>query len=443
MGFKETFTADLNIDFYKEFYGVTGDEKQVREHFNTIGVEKHLIPNIDVYANILSQVLNFNINVYSSNMSLRFNNTLIKNNNKHTRIIQFVNHFYGTKDVEGQVKTANIYRLKNSSELYKYNHKWEDLYSKINSAFKFDIDYYLFMNKKTQDDVFQQWLTKDVFNGKHPNLKSYTQNDNLIVNLMRLITDNGIDLNYISSQYKSKINDAKINTLNDIEKPLFLFLNYGKKYGFFWNESERNTYINTNLNKFKEVNEKLKSQFYYNDKILQQIKQSNDLEFSENSKKMKSSLLSFKTLLVVVNKLTTKLDLIQKITNKTYISNFLKVNNIQEKNKGLFEILNFVINNFTKINDNAELNSMDLKIFAISFFYNAKKHEKLNLSKTEYISLIKTQTLDFLEKLFNEKNIEFLKESVVKDIEFIIEHKKIIKLVKVATQVSLLLSNVI
>jgi len=102
-------------------------------------------------------------------------------------------------------------------------------------------------------------LKKDIYRNKHPNLKSFNKKENLVSELINFLHNNNIDLNYITTEYSEKFKERDTNkNLSDLEKPLSIFFNFAKKFGFFWNKLERETYINSHLEKFNEVNDFLK-----------------------------------------------------------------------------------------------------------------------------------------------------------------------------------------
>lgn len=438
-----TKNVRFNEAFYKKFYSLSCNDKDLRDHYNTIGVSKHLIPNEEACSDILYKMLNFNTEVYISNISATLNCTIVKNNNNNDYSnLKWIKHFYGGVfgGEKGQLETINIYRFINTQELYNNKSKWDDLLLRIYKHFNFDPNYYMFMNIIDADKTpFEQWITQDIFKNKHPNLKSFNENVNLLSEMFICLHSQSIDLNYIMNEYGSNEIVKKFignnSNLTNLEIPLFIFLNLAKKYGFFWNKLERETYITEHLTKYNELIDKLKSMTPICEIELIKLSDMYKQKTLQLTTKKSPVELTFPSIKVSIDKLVANISLLKKITEQKYISNFKKINELTDENV-LSKLLTVVLKNALQVADIKEYNSMQLKTFVLSFFYNAKLQLKQTMPKEEFISTIKNMTTDFLTEFFKENELTQELESLLKDLDFLIENKKIIKFTKLSVMLA-------
>lgn len=435
----------LDVSFYRDFYDIKGSEAEICEHYNTVGFSKKLLPNLNKYAELLSHVLCFNQNVYVANVAHDFYKGTIKDGNRTDDLVYFLRHFYGnitaSEQSGGQLTTSSLPRFINGNELVKENSKWDKLYSEIYSQFKFDPNFYIFFYKLGNEvDPFQEWLTNGIFVGNHPNHLSFEQNVNCINKISAYLNNKGIDLNYIIKLYGNtiktqKICEDKLSKLSDVEKPLLLFFNVCRKYHCFWNEDERVEYIKKHQLAFQSVVTKLKSGKIYTDEELKKF----ELTFEKNMTMSVKSFIPFKVELQKFNidTLDKQYGLIKRITNKSFINVFNKIHNLEEQTeeKRLSELLLLLIDNIVKIVEITDLNTMSLKSFVLSFFYNANLDKKKSMSKEEFIEKNRTMSFNLLKRLFNRKKIVVDDNVLLNDLKHLIEQKQFIKFTRIATQV--------
>lgn len=434
--------TSLNVDFYKTFYSLEGDEKVIREHFNTHGKVRHLIPNEEVLSEVLARVLNFQDEVYMSNQSIHLNGSLIKDNHHCHDKGYYISHLYGKHQVsKGQLEHSHLVRVINSQELFNYKHKWNVLHAKLFKHFKFDMDYYTFFHKIDCSNVFEHWLAKDIFDKKHPNLKSFQKDVNLMTEMVNVLHKLGVDLNYISSEYHAELVSKQIAipaTLTGLEIPVYILFNHAKQYGFFWSKEERDEYIKAHIEPFNKANEYLKSQQHYDEKTLNEIADKYEQEFRVMVKQHEDHQFEAQPIKMELKSIVGSIRFLKKVTNKWYIENFKKLNNVPD-DEVLQTLLQTVLHNVVKVKDATEFLSMDLKEFVISFFYNTLLHLKQGKTKEEYLELVKQNMHAFLVGFFQKVALEYDAGSLMKDIEFLIENKKIIKFTKLTVQLISLL----
>ena len=437
----------LDVDFYKSFYNIEGDKQTIRDHYSTIGVSKKLIPNLDCLAKILSIVLDFELDVFGTNQGLNLGGGLLCDNHvaKFTSgdLVHFMNIFYG--DIvsnivlpSGQVN-FNVIRLINATEVMNYETKWTKLVQELGSKFKFDEEFYLFFYKdiKQPTNPLFDWLSDGIFLGRHPNMNSYTSNDNCLSQLTSLLKN--VDLNFIVKTYLAQIKQTNLiseeymKKLSEVELPVYIFFNICKKKRLFWSENEKNEYIEKHSKKFADTIKFLKEMNHYEidelEKITADIFKSHKTQV-KSIEQVKSSKINYE--------LSNYKSLIKKIISSDYIKTFSKINKLDSSNQVeiLDQLLSTLLENVFHLSSN--LNIMELKEFVLSFFYNSMLSTK-NEDKEVYMENIKKLSIEFLNKFYTGKKLNVTLDSLDKDLDLLIKNKKFIKSTRIMTKLLLLL----
>ena len=452
---KQSFFENLSLDteFYKAFYKIDGDIQQIRDHYSTVGISKNLMPNFQCYAKILNVVLNFDLDVYVTNGAGDLGENLICDNNKdyHDRAdaVYFLNHFYG--DImanepasNGQIN-INISRFINGVDVMSYNSKWDSLINELSKHFNFDAGFYLFFYKDISNatNPFLDWLTDGIFKGRHPNMDSYTNQTNILSELSSFLHTKNVDLNFVMKTYCDRIKQLNIlngkdASLSEVELPLYIFFNVCRKKRLYWSAIEQADYIKNHSDNFKEAVAYLKAQNCYDISALEKIMMANEKTHTlsiRNIVNVKTSIISH-----IIDKLDNNISLIKKIVDPTYINAYKKINTLDSltNDELLKNLLNTVVNNVVEC-DKKTMNVMQLKSFALSFFYNSLLSEKDGMSKEEYMTKVKGHVIDFLTKLFASQQINFDLAVLEKDIDCLIKNKQFIKTTKLLVKLGMLL----
>ena len=436
----------VDVDFYKSFYKISGDEQTIRDHYATIGVSKHLIPNIECYTTILSIVLNFDLDVYVTNGSMNLGNTMICDNHgvAHTdkKMCHFMDHFYGNimenaPTSNGQIN-LNVMRFLNSIDLMDYNNKWDLLINELMKYFNFDEDFYLFFYKDIVDskNPFLDWLMDGIFKNRYPNMKSYNAKSNVIGELSSLLCQKNVDLNYIMKSYNDAIQSQKLLSdfalnLSEVELPLFVFFNTCRKKRLFWCENDRLKYVEIHSTKYSDTVKYLKDMNFYELSKLEKMMAANEKAHLDRIKK--TSKRSSSNIVYDVEIIDTSLQLLTKIVNANYINTFKIINKLDLPAEDLLhKLLATLVNNIMDADKN--INIMSFKSFVLSFFYNGMLSLKSTMSKEEYLTKVKTHAVKFLTNLFANNNISVNADVLLTDLECLIQNKKFIKLTRIATK---------
>jgi len=173
---------------------------------------------------------------------------------------------------------------------------------------------------------------------------------------------------------------------------------------------------------------------FYDKKTLENIQNTHNQKFKEIVKHTDTNKFQLKNLSISKDLLVNNLKLLKKITNKNYIENFKKVNNLTDENV-LSEILTTILKNIVNVDKPEDFNSMEVKSFITSFFYNIKLLLKNGKNKQEYLDLIKNYSVDFLTNYLSDLKINLVND-LVYDIEFLIQNKKITKFVKLSVKIA-------
>jgi hypothetical protein len=443
----------LDVDFYRAFYKIEGDTQAIRDHYSTVGVSKSLLPNYDCYTKILSIVLNFDLDVFVSNGAADLGPQLIcethKQQHANKNIRHFMNLYYGnimdnSPAPAGQINLA-IMRLLNSHELMDYNKKWDSLINDLYKHFKFDSSFYLFFYKDivNVENPFMDWLTDGIFKGRHPNSNSFKTQKNVISDLSSVLHAHKVDLNYVMKSYyenvlKHNLLEGRESTLSEVELPIYVFTNVARKKRLFWSESERNEDFTAHTNKFCETVKYLKGMNFYDMAKLEKMVDENE---KVHLMKIKQTVLvSVNKITHAVEKLDTYLKLLKKIVKPDYIETFKKINKLDDLSgeELLHNLLNTLVTNIIDVN-NQDINVMQVKSFVMSFFYNSMLAFKGKMSKDEYIAKVKTNVVQFLKTLFENRNVSFDLTTLENDLDYLIKNKKFVKMTRLFMKLLMLL----
>jgi hypothetical protein len=432
----------LDVNFYKNLYKVEGSENDIRTHYNTTGVSKSLIPNMDSYVAVLAQLTHFNLEVFISNVNNPANNSLIKamagSNNLTAMMKKFYSDLTNPECENGELFKLDKYRFINSYELLNYNIKWDRLMRNIYNYFNFDINFYAFFYKaKYEDDLFMDWLKYGIYKGYHPNRKSYIRKTNMLHKLNTYLHKKKIDINYIIKPLTPVVSGVLSRggvTLGDIERPLFIFFNYARLNQSFWNAQEKEKYIENHKNVFSKYITYLHSMKSASEKKLN--KKYRSMVRLTNKKMKKVRELNYKQKMFPIENVDKNMKLLKKITSRKYVSMFKRINNLEEKpNEFIFdELITIILKNKISVDEPNDYSNIPVKTFILNFYYNSFLEKKEELESSEYITFVKKLSCKLLRRLSQENKIQFIERTVMKDLDYIIANKKMTKYSKFKTR---------
>ncbi len=436
--------ATLDVDFYRRFYRLEADEQAIYQHFNTVGKRDKWLANAQQLADVLKAQLHFDPQVYIGNVSHDLT-TMLKHNHQGRPDIHFLEHFFGklTGDAadgetfQGHAEHADLRRFTNSVELVEFSTKWDKLLAAVYAQFKFDPDFYTFFYRADPAkgaNVFEQWVRADVFAKKYPNQAAADAKTDMISQLLSILAHHGVDINYFSATYTEKISRVAEtpSTLNDVERPLYLFFNHARTYGLFWSQAERDVYIAGHLARCREVVDFLRGGHVYSPEALAKEVAAADAALATVMKKQVP--LAVKTAKLSLASLEANWKLLRKVTSPAYLAAFQRVN---PESGDKTAVLRTLIDNMVDASGHA-LNDQALKRFVASFFYNALLPERAGKTKAEYMELVKQSSATFLLDFLSTKQLPANMNVLVKDIELLVQNKKLIKFTKLAIRLALL-----
>lgn len=429
-------STHLDVDFYKEFYQLQGDNAFIREHYSTIGIAKKLFPNKQCYVNTLSVLLEFDLDVFVSNASSQLESTVHDNHThayKESNVAHFMSLYYGnliqTKPSGGQVFLP-MNRMLNSVELIQFNNRWVQLMNDIENKTQFDAQFYLFFYKdlKLPEDPFQDWVTDGIFQGRHPNMKSYLSNENCFSKLAAIMPE--VDFNFIVKTYLQFLKDKLPASLTEVELPMYIFFNLGKSKRLFWSENAFTASVEARLNKFSAVVSNLKAMKSYDDHKLNEL-------MEQYKKKREDSVSTMATSKKHLLKLSLKrkadvMKILKKVMNSRYVESYVQLNKL--KDSSAVETLHKLISTLLKnVVDASSMGEMELKEFALACFYNGLLGLKKDMSKEEFMTLVKSNAL----KLLSDKLSSIDAVVLEKDLDFLISSKMFVKATRLLTKIAL------
>lgn len=426
----------LDVDFYKEFYQLQGDASSVREHYSTIGIAKRLFPNKQCYVNALAILLEFDLDVFVSNPSSQLESTVHDNHTsayKENNVSHFMSIYYGnlidTKPASGQVFLP-MNRMINSIELIQFKNRWAKMMADIEKKMQFDSQFYLFFYKDLTlpEDPFKDWVTEGIFKGRHPNMKSYLNNDNCFSKLAAILPD--VDLNFIVKTYLQFLKDQLPDTLSEVELPIYILFNHGLSKRLFLSENEFKAVVESRLNKYSSVVSKLKSMQTYDINKLNELME----QYSKQHEESVNSMASSKKQLIKLSlkKRTDVMKILKKIMNSNYVKSYIKLNKLEELSN-VDTLHKLVCTLLKNVVDNASACEMELKEFVLACFYNGLLSMKKDLNKEEFMTLVKSNALKMLSEQL--KSIE--PAVLEKDLDFLISSKMFIKCTRLFTKLAL------
>ncbi len=419
--------SELDCDFYTSFYddlsNIPKTPIAINEHYLTVGKKQGRVANKKELNALLAQLLNFDINVYSTaNLCWNFKSNL----KVHCKNADFVDHYYSP---EGNLRKNDLFRIINQNELQTFINKWDSIYDTIIESVNFNLLFYKTFYKIPNEihnlrDLQINWLKRGVFMGEKPNLKSLDENTNILGEIVTLLVKNfNIDTSFIS-KYRNHMKEyASINSimipsgLDDTNTLLFLFLNTGHALRMFFNNNELETYRNNRLKQYESALNSIKNSTYkpiLNESLKHYEKQSMTLRKKEDEIPIPIVKTPFHEITSVLN--------IIKLSNSVSLNCFKKIYNSDDMTVVIPLMVQHELANCIE----PVLNSMEIKILVASLVYNAFVLNKTD--KQQYNDFVKSKSIEILSKLFVEAGMTDFENVLEQDINFIIENKKIVKL---------------
>jgi hypothetical protein len=422
----------MDCSFYINFYPdlstfKPNDTVAINEHYINVGMKEDRVKNKIELNELLSKLLHFDpdifattnlANDYSTNLKTKFNT--IENTS-------WIDYFYS--EPQGGLYNVPKIRVKNSNDIKECLNKWETIYYEIYKTIDFNLNFYksFYIIPSTITNTRQlkiDWLKNGLFNKQYPNINALNNNQNVISAVQTiLMTKFDLDIAYISTMKSEMVAYAKRHNIvapesltDDNDILLFLFFNTAQQLRLFFNNNERTQYINKNKNEYVNALDAVK--------LLKQKQLLTDVDTKYSLKEEQlATVVKLEGVPIVKNsfdKITSVLNII-KLSNSVYVDCFKKIYNSQNLAMIIDKIIKHEMTNYSL----PILNSIELKIFVVSLVYNLFILEKVD--KKTYMDFVKAKSIEILTALYAENNITDT-NSIEKDVNHIIETKKIIKL---------------
>jgi hypothetical protein len=458
-------TDSFDHGFYTSFYDDIKHLKKSNvdsfEHWRKIGKEEGRVCSKNMYHKTMAELTSFDFEVYAnSNLDfVKFANLgndfqKIKDNERLSSV--FV-HFYEQNGVElnnknmtnvsrktpsPQVipknKIINLY-VTNQLELNEYVDKWNNKFDILMKHSKFDWKFYWNMYSDVEAvnsmDLFKNWITKGIFNGRMHHKTDKIENLRVFVGELSREID--FDWEFFALKYKNILvqydrTHLKLNkNLNDEVNAFCYYVNYARELKLCSNEAEHKEYVEKYTNQYSDTDEIIKN--IKNKKTLV----NNTKKYLDNCQKQKLTVYKYDLL--------NKYETISFFSSK-YLSNMLSEQNIQLLNdaycknnisidKTIMNLVKREILKFKKMND--DIMSTKAIEFILNIVYNGMIGQKTD-NKVEYVELVKKTMTTIYKELKSDINKEQL-NSLLNDVDYLITNKKVIKLTKMSAKLAIAL----
>lgn len=431
-------SSSLDCAFYTSFYSDVAaltDSIDINEHYLNVGKLQNRVANESELQEVVSMLTHFDDNIYSTaNLSFTLVNNLKNQFPDLSTKTQWVKHYY-----ESNLQIVDKYRIINNNDLKYISNLWDNIHNKIFEVVNFNLLFYKTFytipnNIHNVRDLQSFWFKNGIFMGQKPNLHSLNEKMNIIGMMQILLIEKfGLDLSFIAG-YKSCMIDYMLNNslpiLNIADETsflLYLFLNTGYKLRLFFNKNDLDKYI---ANRKKQHDDAIKS---IKDGTYKKMIELNNKSYNSESISLMKLVPKKEIIPIELNSFSDIINVknIIKLSNITVVDCFMKLYN---KDNLTDVIITMVINELKNCLEPI-VNSMELKILVISVVYNMFMKDKT--TSILYKGLVKEKSIEIITAIFQAYEITDSDSiaAIEQDVSFIMENKKIIKL--------LYLSNII
>lgn len=426
-------SSGLDCTFYTSFYDDVASLKDplaINEHYHNVGKKEGRVANENELNDLVAQLLHFDSNIYSTtNISSNLPKTLKENFSNFSTNKDWVNHYYGPN---GNLYSINRFRLINNNDLKYLTNLWDDMYNKIFETVGFNFLFYktfysIPSNITNLRDLELNWVKNGMFIGQYPNLKSLTENKNVIDIVKLMLSEKfNLDMNFIANYKNNMVEYMKKKSLPilDIKDEstflLYLFLNTGYNLCLYFNKTDMDKICENRIKLYNESVESVKKGTYKN------LLTKNEKTYDYDSISLMKSAPKKDVVPLLLNNFSDIISLknIIKLSNSTVVECFKRLYN----KDNLTDVIITMITNELKNCVDPVINSMEVKILVTSVVYNVFINDKT--TSILYKDMVKAKSIEIINKIFEMYGVEAGSVDVVEqDVIFLIENKKIIKLV--------------
>jgi hypothetical protein len=200
----------LDTNFYASFYDdvKTTNKMEVTNHYFSVGRDQNRIKNAREMGALVCEMLNIDPDIYRHmNLSVRMNANLVDDIQKVGSTYQ---HLFGGLECS-EINNIKMHRATHSVDLMVYKNKMNDLWIDLDKSIQFDDAYYIQYYDVPAGAVdrkmlFMHWITTGMFQNQRPNASFIlAPNTSVVDNLMQTINAvfcrHNIDYNYVCTKY--------------------------------------------------------------------------------------------------------------------------------------------------------------------------------------------------------------------------------------------------
>lgn len=380
------------------------------------------------------------------------------------------------------IRQSPVHLFLNRLDMLEYQLRWKQLYKTLHQSYvHFDPGFYVLFYeidasedlKRNTSAMFLQWLEKWLFLGRYPNHRMFKARTQLISLVLRAIHDQGVDINFVVKTYlpmlqaSGALQTTDMPELSDIERALFVFFRFGTRYQFYWNEAEMQARATVLANRFQGLNHTLRSRGnIYTDKSFARADTQFQAAVQAVQSKLDRTVIQMPQLDLSALNIDRNVRLLSTMCSRHFFQTYRDIHALPPSDAHHVDaaatataaddpdaaardvaavhqmILQKFVPNVARVSPSAwgELNSMSVKSFVLSYMYNVYYHtRRRTMNKVDYVQFVKQQAKNCLLQIYAQCDIHIVEQVLETDLQFLIEHRKIIKLAKLTIQIALML----